>query len=266
VSTAFDPSEHLSDGQVITLGRIAVPVFLLLVWQVLAMSVGDLTLATPAEAFAQLLAGFQSGWLVPDLQRTIVELVAAYALAIVAGVWVGVALGLSDFWRDVFQPIIVGTYAIPKVTLFPLFLFVFQLGVDSKVAFGWFHGVFPIAILTTSAMATIRPEHLAVSRSLDLSRWQTFREIIVPSILPGLVIGLRLGFNLTFLGIVLGEMFAARAGLGYRLVQYITGVQTARMLSIILLLVLIAAAVNVCFFVLEGRLSARGQDTADMRM
>nr|WP_233265091.1 ABC transporter permease subunit [Halomarina oriensis] len=192
------------------------------------------------------------------------ELVVAYALAIVVGIWVGVVLGLNDFWHDVFEPIVLGTYAIPKVTLFPIFLFVFQFGMDSKIAFGWFHGVFPVAILTMSAMATIEDTHLDVARSLRLSRWQTFRHVVVPSILPGLVIGLRLGFNLTFLGIVLGEMFASRAGLGYTLVEYIAGVQTAPMLAIIVVLVLIATVVNVGFFALENHLGSRGSDTAQM--
>jgi NitT/TauT family transport system permease protein len=251
---------------VVTLGRFAVPVVLILLWQVLASVTGDIALASPTQSLAALISGLQDGWLLEGARRTLTELVFAYALAAVIGVWVGVTLGLNEFWRDVFEPIITGTYAIPKVTLFPIFLFIFQLGIDSKIAFGWFHGVFPIAIITMSAMTTIRKEHLKVARSLRLSRIQTFREIIVPSILPGLVIGLRLGFNLTFLGIVLGEMFAARAGLGYTLVQYITGSQEARMLAIIMVLIAIATTVNVAFFVLERRLGDRSGETATMQM
>ena len=252
------------DGDVVLFGRLAVPLVILGLWQLLAMSVSGFALATPAATFDALLDGLRSGWMVEGFERTMTELVVAYALAIVVGIWVGVVLGLSDFWHDVFEPIVLGTYAIPKVTLFPIFLFVFQFGMDSKIAFGWFHGVFPIAILTMSAMSTIEKTHLDVARSLRLSRWQTFRHIVVPSILPGLVIGLRLGFNLTFLGIILGEMFASRAGLGYTLVEYIAGVKTAPMLAIIVVLVLIATVVNVGFFLLEGRLGARGSDTAQM--
>ncbi|MFB6108642.1 MAG: ABC transporter permease [Haloplanus sp.] len=247
-------------------GQVAVPVLVLVAWQLLSMTVSEFALASPAASLSALLGGFSEGWLLSGLQRTLTELVVAYVLAVVVGVWVGVALGASDFWSDVFEPVIMGAYAIPKVTLFPLFLFVFRLGMDSKIAFGWFHGVFPVAILTMSAMTTIEDEHLKVARNLQLSRWQTFREVVVPSILPGLVIGLRLGFNLTFLGIVLGEMFAARAGLGYTLVQYMTGAQVARMLAIIVVLVLVATAVNLGFFWVEGRLGDRGHETADVRM
>ncbi|WP_254545230.1 ABC transporter permease [Halomarina pelagica] len=264
MSVGFDPRRLPLDG--VTVGRLAVPIALLLLWQVLAMTTSGFALATPAESVAALLDGLRRGWLLDGFRRTMAELLAAYALAVVTGVWVGVALGLDDFWADVFEPLLLGTYSIPKVTLFPVFLFVFQLGMDSKIAFGWFHGVFPIAILTLSAMATVRDEHLKVARSLGLSRWQTFREVIVPSILPGLVIGLRLGFNLTFLGVILGEMFAARAGLGYELVEYIVGLQVDRMLAIILVLVLVATAVNLGFFALEGRLADGGGERADVRL
>lgn len=246
-------------------GQLLVPVALLVVWQLLTSVTSGLAFAGPAATLEALVGGIEAGWLTTGLRRTLTELVVAYALAIVCGVWVGVALGSNDFWSDVFEPILIGTYSIPKVTLFPLFLFVFRLGMDSKIAFGWFHGIFPIAILTMSAMTTIDEEHLNVARSLRLSRWQTFREIIVPSILPGLVIGLRLGFNLTFLGIVLGEMFAAREGLGYTLVEFIAGGQIARIMAIIVVLVLVAAVVNVGFFAVESKLGERGR-TADVTM
>lgn len=252
------------DGDNILLGRLAVPVFIIVLWQVLAAAVSGFALASPLETVQALLEGINDGWLPMGLQRTMTELVVAYVLAAVAGIWIGVVLGLEDFWRDVFEPIILGVYAIPKVTLFPIFLFIFQFGMDSKIAFGWFHGVFPIAIMTMSAMATVEETHLDVARSLQLSRLQTFREVILPSILPGLVIGLRLGFNLTFLGIILGEMFASRAGLGYTLVEFIAGVQTASMLAIIVVLVVIAAVVNIAFFVVEGRFDARSEETARM--
>ncbi|MFB6123436.1 MAG: ABC transporter permease [Haloferacaceae archaeon] len=248
----------------ITAGRIAVPVLVLLLWQVLASVAGEFTLAPPAASFAALVGGFTEGWMVPALRQTAVELVLAYGIAVVTGIWLGVTLGLNDFLNDVFEPLVVGVYSIPKVTLFPVFLMLFQLGTDMMVAFGWFHGIFPIAIVTLGSMATIRDEHLKLARSLGLSRLQTFREIIVPSILPGLVIGLRLGFNLTFLGVVLGEMFASSAGLGYALRNYITGDQTARMLAIIVVLVLVATAVNGLFFYIEGRLGAQDEH-ASMR-
>ena len=89
--------------------------------------------------------------------------------------------------------------------------------------------------------------HLKVARSLRLSRQATFRQVIFPAILPSLLIGLRLGFSLVLLGVVLGEMFASRAGFGYELVEAITLHDTPRMYGIIAALVVIAFAVNALF-------------------
>jgi NitT/TauT family transport system permease protein len=255
-----------SDDTIVWIGRLAVPLILLLLWKLSSMVVGPIALAPPGDSFGALFQGFTDGWILTGLKRTLIELAVAYVLAVIAGVWIGVVLGLNRFWEDVTEPFVLGIYSIPKVTLFPIFLFIFQLGLDSKIAFGWFHGVFPILILTMSSMGTIREEHLKVARSLDLSQWQKFREVIVPSILPGLVIGLRLGFNLTFLGIILGEMFAARAGLGYSLMQYMHSALVERMLAIIVLLIFIAAGVNIVFYLIEKRLGSRGDEMANVQM
>lgn len=246
------------------IGRLLVPILLLGLWQAASLVASEYALASPLETYRAIVRGFEAGWMVEDGFLTVVELAFAYVFAVVSGIWIGVILGLNDFWEEVFEPILLGVYSIPKVTLFPIFLLLFGLGVDSKIAFGWFHGVFPVAILTMTAMDSVEEEHLKVAKSMGLSRWRTFREVIFPSILPGLVIGMRLGFSLTFLGVVLGEMFAARSGLGYRLMEFMESVQVAPMLAIITVLVLLAAVVNAVFYAIEQRLSARGHETADM--
>lgn len=250
---------------IVSIGRLLVPFVLLGLWQAASLVAGQYALASPLETYHAIVQGFESGWMIEDGFLTLLELTIAYVLAVISGIWIGVMLGMNDFWEEVFEPIILGVYSIPKITLFPIFLLLFGLGVDSKIAFGWFHGVFPVAILTMTAMDSVEQEHLKVAKSLGLSRWKTFKEIIFPSILPGLVIGMRLGFSLTFLGVILGEMFAARAGLGYRLMEFMESVQVAPMLAIITVLVVLAAIGNALFYVLEQRLSERGHETADMR-
>ena len=66
-------------------------------------------------------------------------------------------LGLVRFWGNVFEPITLSVYSIPKVTLFPIFLTVFGFGLYSKIAFGMFHGIFPIIIIAMNAYARGQP-------------------------------------------------------------------------------------------------------------
>lgn len=227
--------------------QIGLPLLLIAVWQVTGMLAGDFYVATPVQAVDALAGGVSKGWLFDSLGATLAATGIGFAIAAVAGLWIGVTLGLVRFWGKVFEPITLSVYSIPKVTLFPIFLTAFGFGLYSKIAFGMFHGIFPIIIIAMNATREVRPVHLKVARSLRLSRMATFRQVIFPSIVPSLLTGLRLGFSLTLLGVVLGEMFASRAGFGYELVEAITLHDMPRMYGIVAVLVVIAFIVNALF-------------------
>ena len=227
--------------------QIAFPLLLIVIWQVTGMLAGDFYVATPVQAVDALAGGVSKGWFFDSLGATLAATVIGFAIAAFAGLWIGVTLGLVRFWGRVFEPVTLSVYSIPKVTLFPIFLTVFGFGLYSKIAFGMFHGIFPIIIIAMNATREVRPVHLKVARSLRLSRTATFRQVIFPAIFPALLTGLRLGFSLTLLGVVLGEMFASRAGFGYELVEAITLHDMPRMYGIVAVLVVIAFVVNALF-------------------
>jgi NitT/TauT family transport system permease protein len=227
--------------------QIAFPLMLVVVWQVVGMAAGDFYVATPVQAADAIGDGISGGWFFESLGATLAATAAGFAIAAVGGLWIGVTLGMLRFWGKVFEPILLSVYTMPKVTLFPVFLVAFGFGLSSKVAFGAFHGIFPIAIFTMNAVRAVNPVHLKVARSLDLSRLATFRQVVLPSIQASVLTGLRMGFGLTLLGVVLGEMFASRSGFGYELVQAITLHDMPRMYGIIAVLVVIAFSVNALF-------------------
>jgi NitT/TauT family transport system permease protein len=247
-------SPRRTGGDFVLAGQIGFPLLLLVVWQVAGMLAGDFYIATPLQAVDAIGDGISGGWFFESLAATLGAVAIGFAIAAVAGLWIGVTLGLVPFWRKVLEPVVLSVYTAPKVTLFPVFLVAFGFGLSSKIAFGAFHGIFPIVIVTMNAARGIEPVHLKVARSLGLSRRATFRQVVLPSILPSVVTGLRMGFGLTLLGVVLGEMFASRSGFGYELVQAITVHDMPRMYGIIAALVVIALAVNALFL--------RGERTA----
>ena len=104
------------------------------------MLAGDFYVATPVQAADAISGGISSGWFFESLGATLAAAAVGFAIAAVAGLWIGVTLGLTRFWRAVFEPVTLSLYSIPKVTLFPIFLTVFGFGLYSKVAFGMFHG------------------------------------------------------------------------------------------------------------------------------
>lgn len=259
---SFAKSEMSSMGLVgrmdkVRIAQIFFPFTLVVLWQIAAMAMGPFFVASPAATFRALAEGARSGWLGENLRVTMTGLLYGYALAVGAGLLVGFLVGISRFAHEVFEPIIIALYAVPKVTLFPIFLFLFGLGVTSKAWFAMFFGVFPIIIFTMNGTRSVRRVYLKVARSLRLSKLQLFRSVVFPAILPSLVAGLRLGFGVTFLGVVLGEMFASRHGLGFVLVQSVSLHDMPRMYGLVLLLTLIAFVVNGAFLLWETLLTHR---------
>ncbi len=250
-----DPGKTSAWQDPVRIAQLLFPLALLALWQVLAVVLGDFFVASPLASLNALLEGVGDGWLGADAGVTLVALVYGYLLAVVLGVVIGFLLGLSRFAYAVFEPIVVALYALPKVALYPIFLFAFGLGIASQAWFAMFFGVFPIIIFTMSGTRNVNEVMLKVGRSLRLSRLQLFRTIVFPAILPSLVAGLRIGFGVTFLGVVLSQMFAARSGLGYVLVQSVSLHDMPRLYGLVLLLTLFAFAVNGAFLLWERRLT-----------
>lgn len=242
---------------------LVVPAIGLLGWQVAAVVIGSVAVASPAATVRAAAAGIADGWLIAALLHTIQATLVATAVAAAAGLWLGFALGMSRYWGRVLEDPLLWVYSIPKVTLFPVFLLTLGLTMSAEVAFGAFHGVFPLTLFLLNAIRATPPVYFKVARAYRLGRWKTFTRIIVPETVPSMVTGLRYCFSLTFLGVILAEMFAARAGAGYELVQAIGLHRVARVFAIALVLVLLALAVNGLFLACQHRVTRHRDTTGD---
>ena len=120
-------------------------------------------------------------------------LVIAYGIGLAIGVW----LGAHRLSGAVGEPLLVALYSIPKITLYPVILLIFGLGISGKVAFGALHGILPVALLTMAAIRNIPPVYLKAARTLHLTNWQTILTVLLPATLPEVVAGLRIGLTVT---------------------------------------------------------------------
>ncbi len=133
------------------------------------------------------------------------------------------ALGFHRLSGEALEPMLVALYSIPKITLYPIILLVFGLGMSAKVAFGVIHGIIPVALFTLDAVRNTRPifDQDRARAQAGLAR-QMVRSILFPAAIPEIFTGLRVGFSLTLIGTVLGEMFASQHGLGHLLMNAIS--------------------------------------------
>lgn len=227
------------------------------IWELVGrFIVTDQTFFVPfSVAVESVWTGFTEGSLFTDLRVSAVELLLGFAVAVVVGITVGTAMGLSPrirsaliFWVDVFN-------ATPVLALAPLFILALGIGLVSKVAFIAFVAVWTILLNTMTGFLHPEKGMLEMVDSFGGNAWQRFRMVRVPFAIPSISVGLRVGIGRAVVGIVVGELFGSTAGLGFYLFssrdQFDTGGIYA---AIIMLAVLALVAVNL-MSVLERRLS-----------
>jgi NitT/TauT family transport system permease protein len=226
-------------------------------WELLYMAVGDVALRSPAATARSLATMLGDARFAPHVGETLLAFGQGFVIAVVVGLAIGVPLGAARFAGEVAEPILVALYSIPKVTLYPVILLVFGIGMPAKVAFGAIHGIVPISIFAMNAVRNINPTHLRTARALRLSPLTFTFKILFPAALPEIVTGIRVGFSLALIGTLLGEMFGSQRGLGHLLMQAMSLHNIERILALTLLLVVFAAGVNAALLALDRRLHAR---------
>jgi NitT/TauT family transport system permease protein len=216
----------------------------LVVWQAVGSWTQGIAISAPAETFRYTADLLLTGQFWGNVGATAGAFLTAFVLSAVAGVMLGLVLGLWRFAGDVTEPLLAGFYTIPKVTLYPLVLMLFGLGVSAKIAFGVMHGLVPVTLFTLSAIKTLPPVLPRAARALRLTPWQTMRWVLVPACLPQIVAGLRLGFALTLLGVLIGEMFSSQRGLGFLLVNGLAQHNVRLSTAVVLVIVVFAVGAN----------------------
>src|SRR6266480_6318895 len=183
-------------------------------WQALYAAVGDVALTPPLVTLRNAGALLNSPVFWRHLEATADAFAVSLVITAIGGVAAGLALGFHRFSGLVSEPILTAVYTLPKVTLYPLVLLVFGLGISAKIAFGIMHGVIPLILITMNAVRNIDPVHLKTARALKLTPWQTASTVLAPAVTPEIFTGLRVGFSLTLLGVIIGEMFASQRARG----------------------------------------------------
>jgi NitT/TauT family transport system permease protein len=238
------------------LDRLAVVAVLLLLWQGVHW-LSPFALASPWATAAKLAALLQSPGFWPHVTETGKAFCYALLIAVAAGLGAGLLIGISRRASEVMDPLLASIYGVPKVTLYPLILLIFGLGLPAKVAFGALHSFFPIALFTLNGVRKLPPVYVRAARVMRLTRAQTIATIVLPAALPEIVAGLRIGVSLTLLGVLIGEMFASQRGLGFLIMNAIGQHDTETMLAVTTLLAIVAVAVNIVLLRLDHRLHQR---------
>ncbi|HEY7858281.1 MAG TPA: ABC transporter permease [Candidatus Nanopelagicales bacterium] len=228
----------------------ALLVALVLLWQ-LAINVFDVpnyVVPAPSEIFATLVADW-SDILASALWTTMAEVIIGFAISVVAGVGIATILHWSPLTRRVVYPLLIGSQTVPIVVIAPILAIIFGYTLLPKVLLVALVCFFPIVVNTLDGFASTDPDLLRMMRTLDGSRWGSFRKIEFPASLPSMFSGLRIAATYASVGAVFGEYGGSENGLGYVMIQATPQLQTSLVFAAILLLSLMSIAL---FLVVSG--------------
>jgi NitT/TauT family transport system permease protein len=164
------------------------------------------------DAFLKLA---RSGELWKHTSVSLQEFALGYVAAAVVGILLGLLLATSHRLRDYAGPWVSFLYAVPLVAIAPLFIVAFGIGIMSKVVVIFLVAVFIILVNTEVGVSSTDPHLIEAARSFGASRVQIFRKVLFPAALPFIIAGLRLGMARGLVGVVVAELFGAKAGLGF---------------------------------------------------
>jgi NitT/TauT family transport system permease protein len=143
------------------------------------------------------------------------ELFWGYLWAVLFGIPFGLSLGWFKRLNYIFEPFVSALYATPSVALLPLYIIWFGIGMNSKIAVVFMSGIFYILLYSRVAVTTVDANILKCARSFGANDFQLLRTVVLPSSVPFIMTGCRLALGRALVGVVVGELYAATAGVGY---------------------------------------------------
>jgi ABC-type nitrate/sulfonate/bicarbonate transport system permease component len=169
-------------------------------------------LSDVAVAFVQLTL---NGELEKNVAASFTAIGYGMALAMIIGISFGILLGASRVVADYTEVYVNALYSTPLVAVAPLLILWLGIGIGSKIAVVFLISVFPIVISTASGVRNVDAHFLDVARAFGATKSQIVFKVLIPAGLPFVITGVRLAIGRAIVGVVIGELFGASAGLGY---------------------------------------------------
>jgi putative hydroxymethylpyrimidine transport system permease protein len=245
--------------------RWALPLLLLValvgVWQI-AASTGAIADALHLEPFLVPSPSeiAESLWqsrslLAENAWITLKEMLSGLGCALLVGLGFAVALHLSQTLRRAFYPLIVASQTIPIIVVAPILVVWFGFGIGPKLAIIALICFFPITVNTLDGLGSVDPDLVKMMRTLDASRWQTFRRVEGPSALPYFFSGAKIAVAVAVIGAVFGEWAGSSSGLGHLIQEASAQLQTERTFAAVVVLSALAIALFALLAALERRIA-----------
>jgi NitT/TauT family transport system permease protein len=216
-------------------------VVLLGLWElgVRVSQISPLVLPGPGAVVGNLVQIFSTGFVLPHLQATLLEIVFGFIAGSALGITLGVVLVQSAVVTRIVNPYIIASQAMPKLALAPIFALWLGFDMAPKIVITALIVFFPLLENTVRGLQEVDPDQLELFHVLRADRWNTFAKLQFPNALPFVFAGLRVAIVLAVVGAVVGEYVGSNRGLGALIISSQGTLNTTQMFSVFVLLTVI---------------------------
>jgi len=188
-------------------------------WAVASGAISPLFLSSPSAIGEKLYEVFADGSIWQHIFASGEVALWGFVLSILVGVPIGMLMGRMRLARDTLEPFIMAQYSSPIVAFLPLLIIWLGIGVASKVALVFLGGVFVVIINTEAGVSNVDRRLVETARSFTAGELQILWKIILPAALPFIIASMRLAIGRILIMVVVAELYASTAGLGYLIFQ-----------------------------------------------
>jgi NitT/TauT family transport system permease protein len=210
-------------------------------------------ISSPSRIWKAFVYAFQEGDLTTHAWVTFQEIGIGFPIGAITGIWTGYLFGRSKTLADVFEPIIIALYGVPRTALAPLFIVWLGIGIWSKVGVVFILVFFLNFFNTYAGMKQLDQEFVDLARLMGANRWRLSFRVILPAVSPYIITGFKTSIPFSVIGAITGEFIAATEGLGF-FIRAAAGVfKTADVFVGIAVLMFIVIMMNKCADLIERR-------------
>ncbi len=205
------------------------------------------------DLYRMLVSGSMNGAILKTLNNTLLALVLALGVGIIAGALLHRWRGL----RDALDPLFATYYAVPVFAFYPFFIVVFGLGDIPQILIAFMLGVVAMIVNTLNGLDRVPAVLLKTARIMRLSPVDTARRVTLPAAGPYIVTGIKLAVAYAFIGVIGSEFIMSRGGIGYEISFAYLNFDNATMYPLIVLILLASVVINAFLSRWEKRLLVR---------
>lgn len=236
---------------------------LLVAWEVYARA--SQTIFFPP--LSKVLVQFKTDWLSSDASHLFLStgfwdtvpvslgrLAVGWGLAVVIGISVGVMLGRSSVLAGMYNPVVRFFMSLPNAALLPIAFQIFGANSSMNIFLICLGTVWLVIVNTADGISGVDVQWLRSARSMQLSRWQLYTRVLLPAASPNIMAGLRTSVGIGLILMIISELYATTAGLGYNVVLYQQTFRYTQMWSAFLIIALLGIVLNFAMSSIENRM------------